>query len=250
MSCYIQKDYISNITNKIFQNKYSIKPVAVISYGPTGSGKSKVLDTYLHYHAKTNNTLYNKDNFVDINIDYLVDNLEDFKKSPELYFTCRTQVDELSSLIFAKAISEKMNINYETTGNSIIWLTGDIKKLRESGYIIVVVYPFVKWSILNKRLDQREKTSKRKIDRKFLYSNIKNAMNNFSKILSIVDYAYIYDNNETDKYMRPIFEYNSKENHEKREFSYKCSSDLLDVSSEEELSEEIVKFFKELCFEK
>ena len=259
MSCNLQRQYIADTVKNVFAGKKSVKPVAIITYGVTGSGKGNCLSSYLHNHGSENHNTYEKDSFVEINIDNLVESLDDYrtlvKKSrnnlekTDAYFECRKQVDSLSSLLFQKAIAEKMNVIYETTGNNVDWLRGDLVKLRESGYVIVVVYPFVTWTVLNKRLDQREKNSERKIDRKNLAIGFKNAMDNFTKVLPFVDFAYIYNNNiDGAKYMEPIFEYDGTITHNKKNFVFSCAAKLPQVSDDGELAEHVKNFLKKICF--
>jgi len=116
------------------------------------------------------------------------------EQKTSLYFDCRKQVDDLSSLVLAKAIAGRFNLIYETTGSSTAWLISDLNKIKSAGYNIVFLYPLVNWKILNERLDTRERTSPRKIDRNFLLQGVLKALSNFPGVLDYVDYAYIYDN--------------------------------------------------------
>jgi len=42
MSCLLPDKYISTSLHKLFQNKKATRPLALITYGPTGSGKVKL----------------------------------------------------------------------------------------------------------------------------------------------------------------------------------------------------------------
>ena len=249
--CNLNPRYISTISEQFFSNKKSVRPLAIITYGPTGSGKSVVLKSFL----KTNETKYTSDDFIEINIDSLVEAINHYKTNvstalddetrTKIYFSCREEVDELSSLLFYKAIANKNNLIYETTGSSVKWLKGDLQKLRESGYIIVVIYPFVTWNILNKRLTDRERTSVRKIDRTLLKTNVGNAIKNFFDVIPSSDYAYIYDNTGSAMDVMPIIiSYDGTISHNKFKPKITCNSKELSKILSTEDDREILNLFQ------
>ncbi len=242
VKCHLPPRYIDIATQAAFRTgdgrrKRPVKPVAIITFGPTGSGKSKILEMYLKTIGKGHFSS-DIDNFVEINVDTLVEAIPEYtrlvsstaspKERTNAYFACRGEVDELSSLIFEKAISGHYNLVYETTGWSTTWLKGDLAKLKGSGYIIVLLFPLVTWKILNERLDKREQIAPRKIDRTDLRIGVKNAIQNFFGVLDFVDHAYIYDNSGSADIMNLLLEYDGTITPEKSTRVVKCHDKELD----------------------
>lgn len=262
--CTLPSKYIDNQVTKAFlrsdgKQMEPVKPIAIITYGPTGSGKSKVLQFYMDSEGK--DYICNSD-FVPINIDNLVESIPYYNTQilsattsadkNAVYYTCRKEVDELSSLILDKAIIERYNIVYETTGNSTGWLKGDLVQLREAGYIIILLFPLVTWKVLNERLDQRELTSPRKIDRTNLFDGVKKAIINFNDLLNFVDFAYVYNNTEHD--MKLIAKIDCRITHTKYKRKLDCRDNILNNllahESNTDIARIISEFFMDICTNK
>lgn len=218
-TCILQSGYVHQVVSTLLGGLKPVRPRAVISYGPTGSGKSSVLYSYLSLLPE--NDRPDATNFTPILIDTLVDMIQDFQHfnpcdnnngsssnvSKEMkalcslalqqkYHTCRKEVDDISTLLFRTAIQNRYNILYETTGNNVSWLMGDLHTLRASGYEIILVYPIVPLKTLLQRLDVREKQEKRIVNRAFVNTNYVNALNHLHQVLPHVDHLYLFDNTE------------------------------------------------------
>lgn len=147
-------------------------PYFVFKYGPTGSGKGskKVQDEIAKLGLTDNNT-------VTFEVDKIIESVKNFRnKSMELkkiynenvqrrpqvyknlsslYFKTRknTKVNNIQDTIMKEAIEKKKNIILETTGRSSIgWI---LNELAGKGYKIVVIYPIVNPTELQKRVVSR-----------------------------------------------------------------------------------------------
>jgi predicted ABC-type ATPase len=170
------KEIIDELNSKYIKHNNKNKYI-IIPYGPSGSGKSYTLSTFL------NNILgMNINNFININVDLItqifckkydtnsrelinkyignnqhlkditydkfndsyiaiIDSLDD--KFSKLYYDYRRYCsDELRKEIFYDAIMKGQNIIYEKTGNKIMDVSDTIDYAKKNGYNVIVIYPF------------------------------------------------------------------------------------------------------------
>jgi len=231
-SCKILDDrFIEKTLVKTFQNKIPQKKIAIITYGATGSGKSTIINYIFKNHGHIFSSMQKEDydlkRFVEINIDNIVTQMGDYndkmseilnqsdqqsisQMATSVYFDCRNQVEPLSSYVLDKCISENYNIIYETTGNSVQWMLGDVSKMRSNGYHVILLFPFVLWDTLQMRLKSRNQNSQRKVNMKYAEINYNNAMNNFFKVVNHVQESYIVDMTKDQNELSNVL--NPKEN--------------------------------------
>lgn len=114
------------------------------------------------------------------------------------YFKYRREYgDFMSESILRRALIEKYNVIWETTGNNIDWAIKTIEtEAKSSGYYVVLVYPFVSEDELVKRVKLRAQNSDnpRKPDERRIRSNVKAAQENFEELSRHVDKVLVYNN--------------------------------------------------------
>lgn len=163
-------------------------PYAIIKFGPPGSGKGSVL---VENEIKALGVPL--ENYAVFEIDSLVESVKNYRNQTlkiknkykyglrkkknmynELlgaYDTSREPLDEIQDKVIDKAIRNKVNFIFETTGargfsgrNPIEWLLQRLedKNLGNKKYKVVVIYPIVKADLIKNRVEKRaENTSKR-----------------------------------------------------------------------------------------
>jgi predicted ABC-type ATPase len=212
-TCQLPSKYITNIRNMVLGNLKPIMPIAIITYGPTGSGKSRVVPSVLasDEFKDVNSgiiTSLTPQNFAQILVDNFIDAIPDYvnyrpntgdannnsKLLQNKYFACRNEVDDLSTSLFEAAIHYKYNIVYETTGNSIDWLIADMEKLRSNGYLIILAFPLVPYQVLQSRIEQRNLIQERKIALDYAQSNYSRALTNFKWVIPFAHYSFVLNN--------------------------------------------------------
>jgi hypothetical protein len=186
-SCIKQAIKSQNVTQKLVEcvatNGKNINeletpqtPYFVFKYGPTGSGKgsTKVQNEIAKLGLTDNNTVtFEVDKIVEAVNNFRNKSLElkkkynqnpnnqqVYKNLTNLYFQTRknTKVNKIQDDLMKEAIQKRRNIIVETTGrSSISWI---LDNLAGKGYKIVVIYPIVNPSELQKRVVSRAESMK------------------------------------------------------------------------------------------
>ncbi len=173
----------------------------LISYGPPGSGKSDVLSVLRKNH-KLDPGLSSQ-NTISVNVD------DTFQKGPlgkeykkvqaaiqhrgskytqRLYTYYRWVADQVADSILNLALLGNYNVLWETTGETITWTRREIARIRELGYIVVLVYPLVGLTELQKRLTLRAiETGQEPTPNLQMKTKVKKALEN------LVDFLYDID---------------------------------------------------------
>lgn len=150
------------IVKKMFQNKTppEDQPAFIIAYGPSGSGKSRILDFVPEYkHVNT----------VEVNVDKIFQSNPEFARQMEeiksrnpdplyqqrLYFYYRWVADQISDGILDRALLQRLNVLWETTGERIGWIESELARINCTGYKTVLVFPLVSSENLQKRVTER-----------------------------------------------------------------------------------------------
>jgi predicted ABC-type ATPase len=212
-SCPLPAHYISKMRRMVLSGLKPFMPIAIITYGPTGSGKSRVVPSVLaspEFKTINNgNTHLTPNDFAPILVDNFVEAIpyytnynppstlsteEQDKALVNQYFACRVEINDLSTSLFESAIQFRYNIVYETTGNTINKLLGDVEKLRHNGYMILLAFPILPLDVLERRVTQRNAIQKRKVQLDYVQRNYKNALNNFKSVIPFVHYSFVLDN--------------------------------------------------------
>ncbi len=192
-------------------SKESVQPVFFVVYGPQASGKSSVMKRIKNPQTNlnvfdNNDALIREFNSVDVNVDEIVttnpgylSDLEEIQKVQEptqgelgdLYGKWRVDANSISDTLTYRAVTEKLNVFWETTGFSVDWTIGFTSKIRRiSAYKIYVVYPFVTL----KTLKARAKNRKQAYDEKQIEQTFKNSQKNLCNLLPYIDSLFILDN--------------------------------------------------------
>lgn len=175
----------------------------IITYGPPSSGNGS-LDVFLRHILQVDPT-----NMVDANVDSIFQNkklqigteylkqVETIKQNfppdkhqlynQRLYNYYRWVADQISDLILTTAMINKMNIKWETSGNSTFtYLKNWIEQKLKHDYKVILIYPLVSRENLLLRIRERERKTKQtpatenKIDKMIQMCN-----ENFEKLKSI-----------------------------------------------------------------
>lgn len=216
---------LTKIADEFFKDKITSPNLFFISYGPPGSGKSKMMTQVLkNFRIPKNRCVFLLvDDIVEKIPGYLEksqDIVERHKDEQELqnnlsklYMTYRDKYgDILSDSILDRSLVEKYHVVWETTGHSIDWALKTIDRVRRSGYSVILVYPFVGGANLLKRVEHRAKSGSnpRQPSKKRVLDNVQTAQQNFETISNYVDVAMIFDNNGKPKDFSKVFEKKSK----------------------------------------
>lgn len=209
---------LKNTIDEIFSNedgspkKESEEPIFIIGFGPPGSGKSRVVDEVGKIYSNINWS-----NTIDTNVDFVFQNTKQWKRqsqeiqemdvsqekkkeySQKLYTTYRYFSDQISDLVLYKALGENYNLYFETTGFSVDWLLNLAKHIKNLGYTLVCVYPFVKTEIIRERLIKRQhQTGQEPKPYDAVIANAKSALINFVHLRDthVFDNLILLDNND------------------------------------------------------
>lgn len=247
------------IVKSFVDNKPSIRPVFMITYGPPASGKSSALNLVCEDLGVDPKSVVGVliDDVVERTPGYLETSREVWdryqdKDDPQLtkelgdvYFDYRKTFGILGETVLNTAIARRNNIAWETTGANIDWTVKTINEAKLQGYLVVLIYPFVFLDDLKKRAVLRSnREHPRRPPESFINMSFENAQNNFKKVLNKVDSAYVYDNTVSGGKMRPMVsvvkEYRGWE--EKTDKMYKSGVAWKNTCVNESLSRTNVQF--------
>jgi len=189
--------------DSVFEDKEPVIPTFYIKYGPPASGKKGIMD---HVIEKDN---INQKTLITVDVDAIVHSNAKYKEERkeignvkkdrrDLYYKYRQEADFISDLILNKAILDKYNIAWETTGNTIAWTVREIKRIKKKGFNVTLVYPLVSVSSLIKRSEMREQgpDGQEGAAPDEISTIAYNSINNINKIINYIDTLYIYDNSQ------------------------------------------------------
>lgn len=198
--CVISTRKADDIISSAFEGKTPKKPIFYIKYGPPASGKGGIMKKVLK------KDLLSKDNLVTVEVDSIIESnksyisqrakvMHDPVAKDALYWQYRGEADIISDQILNRALLDKYNIAWETTGMNIAWTVREIKRIHKQGYTVTIVYPLVPADILVARAIAREKkTGQTPAPEKQIREGVSKAINNLTKLIKHVDNIYIYDN--------------------------------------------------------
>lgn len=181
------------IVEHIFAGKVppndKLKPQFIIAYGPSGSGKSRILEIFPKINVK---------NVIEVNVDKIFQTNPRFKKQMDeiqsisddplftqrLYQYYRWIADQVADGVLNEALTQKYHILWETTGNSIGWIEKELARINSVGYETVIVFPLVSVSTLLNRVNKRAKLEKQVgASEEEIKTQSVNAQNNLIKFL-------------------------------------------------------------------
>ena len=120
--------------------KYHTRPIAIITMGIPGSGKSTIIRKIIEKNLSKiipNTTPYKFNNFVNCNPDEILPYINENDKKKKLGKASRKNASILKKIREAK---EKYSIIYDGTGANLPAYKGTIGNLIESGYYTILVY--------------------------------------------------------------------------------------------------------------
>lgn len=191
-SCKIDyyKKYITGV------KKCSIKnPYVFITYGPQGSGKSRII-TKVYEDMKLSESRIS--NIVRINIDEMIENDPNYRK-PYTYEQLRKCAWNTSDEIEKTALNNECDVLMETTGRNVQWIVEMVKNLKDKNYTLVIAYPLVDKKVLIERLSKRYLETSQEYAVQGILSNMLESLKNLVKLDDIgKSIIYIYNNTEED----------------------------------------------------
>ncbi len=139
-----------------------VQPALYISYGPPGSGKSRVIE----YVAQTDACLQ-AHGYVPVIVDDIIAALPEYKAAraqattaaerQRVYFQYRRVADQLSDALLNDALAQHLNVVWESTGRNRAWLVRELERWKRLGYRTVILYPLVPYEQLLERVLARER---------------------------------------------------------------------------------------------
>lgn len=203
----------SELQQALDQSKKKTCPFFIIRAGTTGSGKSNVFINNMVDGKVLGMSSSDRKNMIHINIDSLVEHYSDFelevkrllrmfpkeevqKMISDRYFARRGILGLQNNALLWEALARGVNIDFETTLGAAEWTSHLVDHIHSSfpQYHVVLVYYFVEWSVLEKRLQKRNAVSERKVDPTFALNLARKALENLPKVGSHVDQIIIINN--------------------------------------------------------
>lgn len=156
------------IVREIFKGKEppGTRPLFIIAYGPSGSGKSGML----RHLKKELGVDVEEKNTIEVNVDSLFQRKREFleqmaalkKANPNplyrqrLYQYYRWVADQISDVVLNQAVVGRFHVLWETTGENADWTEREVARLHCADYDTVLVWPLVSQQILEERVMARE----------------------------------------------------------------------------------------------
>lgn len=195
LGLYSWKD-AEKIVNASFEGKVAPKPIFYVKYGPPASGKGGIMEKVLQKDGVRQSSV------VTVEVDSVVEANSRYRESRDtttdktkLYFEYRTEADAIADQILDRALLQRFNIAWETTGKTVAWTVREIQRIKKMGYCVTIVYPLVPPDMLVSRSMVREQqTGQTPASPTEIKSNVTKSIQNIFKLLSFIDCLYIYDN--------------------------------------------------------
>lgn len=184
------------IVDASFDGKTTPKPTFYIKYGPPASGKGGIMERVMAKDGVAADTLVTVevDSVIEANAQYREERATTNDKTG-LYFKYRRDADTISDQILNRALLERFNVAWETTGNTIAWTVREIKRIQKMGYRVTLVYPLVPADELVRRSIAREQiTGQTPAPPEHIRAGARKAIQNIEKLLRYIDCLYVYDN--------------------------------------------------------
>jgi len=186
-----------------FRGKEPHKPTFVLSYGPPGSGKTYVIERVLPELDPKKTVFALVDEWVwqfpafqhelkEAN-STITDSaaLEETRRN--LYYKYRALADVVNDAVIYRALAERFDVVFETTGNRLTWSLPFLDKAQRQGYHTLALYPWAPASVLRTRVAERAARRKQWLTQ-FPAESIENAQNNLIQLSRKADRILIYDN--------------------------------------------------------
>jgi predicted ABC-type ATPase len=258
---------------KTFHDKIGVSsPKLIITYGPPASGKGYITEHLLMTQLKLTHA-----STIEINIDSIVSKLsgyikevqnciqyyssvkytkdikmEQMKKCSDIYNKYRFNAlpnstetaDDSTKKILLTALDKKLNIIYETTGNSITWTIDPvIHEAKKNNYEIIIIYPIVDNEIIKRRLLSRAKKEGRYLSPSIVNEMVEKSQKNIKDLLPYCNEILVYDNNCTPKLIADIY-------NKAGVIQAKCVDDNQLYEFLDSKQDEFVKFIDDMCHRK
>lgn len=223
------------IEDELFRGKEGYRPALFITFGPPASGKDQILRQLLKQEKIVVNGGEEKERktLVRLLVDEIVSKFQGYQEemrevmsdivSPEeeenpdllaaltrrvqeIYWRWRPAADRISESALTRALLERLNVVFETTGQSIAWTNRVIDRARRQNYRTVLVYPLVEPEQLVLRAELRARREGRRIDPQRILNNVSAAADNFVELAGRVDEAFVYDNSGTPEELDLLLE--------------------------------------------
>tara|TARA_B110000977_G_scaffold191616_1_gene264017 strand:- start:4347 stop:5252 length:906 start_codon:yes stop_codon:yes gene_type:complete len=179
-------------------------PSCLIRIGPMGSGKTSAIDKFLENYLKISSK-----NYMLIDIDAIIMNSNEYKKSKDTlganptsaqlnklwYITSKIiNAYKIRDNITLKITNKKRNYSVESTGSYFCPNKELLWKNFTNGYRMIIIFPFVTFDELTKRVKRRAILEGRDIDIPSLKTNYINAYNKIFNIISLPVDFYLINN--------------------------------------------------------
>jgi predicted ABC-type ATPase len=208
--CIAKLSDSERIVEDVFRGKIPYKPNFILTYGVPGSGKSMIRRQFISERKILETQV------ISLSIDDIVSQIPGFEddikrmgsdisstnndKRRELYFYYRSNCggDHIFRDILHRALQEKYDIFYETTGMSIIATQYFIDQARRLGYHTMALVPILPVDVAIERVDKRQRTTGQvPADEKFIRESWIKSQTNLITLFEDLDEIIVYNSEET-----------------------------------------------------
>lgn len=170
-----------------------LRPVLVIIAGPNGSGKTTLTDI-LRRHQWLEGCDY-------INADMIAEQEFGGWNSPAAVLQAARMADQLRDSLLDRHESLAFETVFSTAGRVEF-----VKRASANGYFVRLFYVGTDDPAINaRRIAQRVREGGHDVPAEKIVSRFARAMENLSKVITIVDRAYVYDNSIDDRAPQLLF---------------------------------------------
>lgn len=222
IGCPVTVEELEQAVSSLFVDKMPYRPTLMLAYGPPGSGKSTMIDVFLRERGiEPQHTIF-------LAVDSLVTAFPEYQRdlaqlAPRPTWSTRRSESEVKTALpewrakrlaiynqfrvcagnyaFAdaldRALVNRFDIVYETTGANISATPYQIDRARRLGYRTAILYPFVPLAVSIERVLAREqKTGQVGALPDFIAQAFVRAQENLIPLASEVDEVDLYDNTQ------------------------------------------------------
>lgn len=177
------------ISKRLDLVKSSKKPIAILTGGGSGSGKSSVLKAALANM---------KDDLVHIDADDIKKDIPEYNEmtkenNPDAAALAHDESSDLSSELINRAIESNKPFVYDSTMKNVEKFKKLIDKLKKSGFEVHIVFAYCDPDTAKQRADMRAKKTGRKVPDSIIEESHKGAINGLNFLHELADSTTVYN---------------------------------------------------------